>query len=199
MEALLALLVASGCIGLSLSLYHRRRHGARSHQATEVEPTRRIPQSPPPERGLDHLELADVLLFDGADLLVVGLARFSEGASSWVECLIDHDGQERWLVLRDDDPDFLRLGQPVSDPGFGGHPSEAIELEGQIFDLQRRGQVTISSQGRFLDAPPLTQAQYWDYRRPGSDRLWVRSVGETWIFVRGQQIKRHLVTFLPGS
>jgi hypothetical protein len=154
------------------------------------------------QRELDDLRPDDVLIIESRDWIVAGACRLEEGMDAWLECLLRDGDDVRWLVVRPGEDGttagVILLGCAVADPGVGHHPSEALEREGRVYRLARFGRTVTRVVG---SAGDLTDGElgYWDYERPGDHRAWIRGHGETWLYVFGERVARHLIRFLPGS
>jgi hypothetical protein len=199
MECLVTALLIGGCTALgALAVCWRRRRAraAAPAQSDELRPFVSTEGTPVPEgRGLDDLFPGDVLLHDGLDLIVAGVARCTDGPMGWCECRLQDGKLERWLIVRADDPEHVTVGELLPPDELSGEPSDSLEHSGQIYSLVRRGRATVSLVGELVDGLAAGECHYWDYSRPGADRLWIRRGA---IFA-GQRIPRHLVTLLPGS
>jgi hypothetical protein len=195
MEYLIAALVVGGCaaIGTLAVRWRQRRARASSSTAAAASAGRESLDG----RELDHLRPGDVVLHEGLDLVVAGVARLTEGATCWTEARIDDGASERWLIVRPGDPDCVLVGRllPPASVALGSEPSESIEHDGQIYTLQRHCHAVVTISGELGEGLAGGELACWDYGRPGSARLWVR--GEQ-VFV-GERVRRHLVVSLPGS
>lgn len=188
MELIVAALVAGGFLGLTAHLVRRGRRAR--------EPVNETPDLTEAgiERGWSLLRPQDVLIVDGRDYIVREAAEFREGPRRWQECRLDDEGEHAWLCVEDDDP-TVRLGFPVEVAGLASEPPESLDHEGKIFRLASCGQASVR---REEDAP--RDVRYWDYARPGSERLWVRQAEGGDLQVRaGRAVQRHLFELLPGS
>ena len=198
MECIVAALVIGGCtaLGALAVRWRRRRARATTPQPPEVPPLSIADGAPSSDgRGLDGLFPGDVLLHDGMDLIVTGIARLTDGAQSWCECRLEDGERERWLIVPADDADCV-VGQRLPPDELVGEPSNSLEHAGQIYTLSRYGRASVSLVGEL--AGGLTtgdDCRYWDYTRPGADRLWIRRT----VGFAGQRVPRHLLTLLPGS
>jgi hypothetical protein len=201
MEVLIAALVVSGCAALGTLAVRWRRRRARAGElaAEEARPRSASPtgRESLDGRELDHLREGDVVLHDGLDLVVSGVARLTEGATCWTEARLADGSDERWLVVRPSDLDCVVVGRllPRGAVVLGLEPSESMEHDGRIYSLQRHGYAAVAIAGELADGVPSGECRFWDYGLPGSGRLWVR--GEQ-VFV-GERVRRHLVVSLPGS
>ena len=152
------------------------------------------------ERGLDHLLPDDVVMVEGKDYLVAGVATVAEpDAPHLAEARLDDAGDEAWLVVCGPrGSSWVQYGRQVelsiSDP-----PSELLDYQGQVFRLEHRGQVTFSEVQGDLGPLPADRCRYWEYNQPGPDRLWVRHDGQRFLVFVGQRLRRHHLTVLPGS
>jgi hypothetical protein len=203
METLFLVLLAGGIasIGaLALRRHRRRKASQRDEQErlllSEPLPVRQT-SDPAETRELDDLRPEDVLLYDGLDLIVSGIARLTADSFSWLECQIDEG--ERWMIIRSCDVDAVILGKVAADLGLGVEPSESLEYEGKIYQLERKGQASVVTSGSLSSVWPHGGVSCWDYGRPGSDRIWLRRCQGVEIGFVGQRIKRHLIFVLPAS
>jgi len=194
MDLVLAALIAvGGCVALSTWRFVRRRASTRAARLPASSPA---PEEP---RGLEDLRPADVLVHDRTDLIVSGVARFVEGAELWQECRAEGDAGERWLVVRPSDPEFLWIGARKADVLSGTPPPASLEHEGKIYQLERVGRASVTAAGELGGSISAFECHYWDYSRPGADRLWIRRGPSGCSTFQGQRVKRHLVSLLPGS
>jgi hypothetical protein len=197
LELILALLVAGGFAALGVSTLKRRRRLVEHARGEQL----RLEAAAEP-RGLEALRPEDVLLHDRLELLVAGVASFAHAAARcWQECRAADGRAERWLVIDDDDPEHLLIGERIESPGLEAscEPSEQLDLDGTIFKLERCGQASVSLIGDLGSRLGVGEHGFWDYARPGADRLWLRRGPGGWSCFRGRRVGRHLVTFLPGS
>jgi len=197
MEVLLALLVAGGCAALgtlALAAHRRQRRGA---VASSAGPGAAGSEPGCEARELDELRAGDVVLHDSLDLFVTGGVRLDEREVTWIEHRLQDEGQPRWLVVRATDLEHALLGAPI-ELELGAEPSECVEHERKVYRLERCGQALASCSG---ETPPLQdgECRFWDYARPGADRLWVREQGQVRCCVAGQRVRRHLLCVLPGG
>ncbi|PID38149.1 MAG: hypothetical protein CSA65_08665 [Proteobacteria bacterium] len=190
MELIVAALVAGGFLGLTAHLVRRGRRARAPVEGTADLTAREAD----PDRGWSELRPQDVLIVDGHDYIVRTAAVFRESSRRWQECRLDDEGAYAWLCVEDDDS-TVRLGWTVEVPGVGSEPPELLDHEGKVFRLASCGQASV---GRDDDAQ-AQDVRYWDYARPGADRLWVRQPAGGALQVRaGRAIQRHLFELLPG-
>lgn len=192
MELILALIVGGGCAAWGAIALRRRRK-----KSAGAEP----PVRPPPgdlDRGLESLRPDDVINIDHVDWIVVGVADLSDGATRWQESRLVDGDRVRWLVVDSRSPDSAAVGERCEDLLHGGPPSESLEHEGKVYRLARHGQVKITVTGD-AGAFPGNESGFWDYSRPGDGRLWLRGGEGSMFSFAGRSVRRHLVTFLPGS
>jgi hypothetical protein len=198
MELIVALLIAGGVAAAGVAALKRRRSEREQNQAARLQVE--VASEP---RGLEALRPEDVLLHDRLELLVCGVASLAEAtASHWQECRAADGRAVRWLVLRPEDPEHLLIGEAI-EGGLGlddaVEPSEQLEHEQAIFRLERCGQASATFVGDLDGALAAGELRYWDYARPGAERLWLRRGEAGTRCFRGRRVGRHLVTFLPGS
>ena len=201
MEIFIAVALASGIAAAAGYVWRRRKKskageagGDQETAAADVPP--QLPERA--EAGLDNLRPDDVVMVEGRDFIVAGVARVAEPAAPYSrECRLDDAGDEAWLVVCGGDKWVLygsRVELTVSNP-----PSELLDYQGKVFRLEHRGQVTFAKVAGDMGELPTDQCGYWEYTQPGSDRLWLRKGGDRfWAFV-GQRLRAHEVTVLPGS
>jgi hypothetical protein len=127
------------------------------------------------------------------------VARLTEGADTWIECRLEDGDSERWLLVCGGDGDEVVFGQRIIDPGVGSRPSASLDIQGSLFSLHRQGRATVLRRGNLGQDYPTGSCSYWDYQRPGDQRVWIRGQDVRMVVVAGQCIRRHLVGFLPGS
>lgn len=189
MELILALLVGGGCVAFGSWALKRRRRASRPPE-TETRVSRTLAELIP----------EDVVTHDAADWMVAGVASFSEGPEHWIEARLEDGAREAWLVVSASDPDAVLFGERVDDLIVGETPSESVDHRGDVFRLERHGQASVVSvEGDVASTYTAGQVRYWNYRRPGDRRIWLRHVGETWLRMAGSRVARHLLGFLPGS
>lgn len=201
MELIIAALILGGCaVGAALGV---RKHRKKAAAVSEAAPAARQ-LAERTEITIEQLRPDDVVMVEGTDYIVAGVARVSadEPDAPWVlECRLDDAGQEAWLVVRRERASSCVLyGKRVEQLAVGDPPSELLDYQGEVFRLKRRGQVALTStEGDLGPGFPADKCRYWEYQQPGSGRLWLRrGGGEPLVFV-GQRVRRHLVTVLPGS
>lgn len=195
MEIITALLVASACAAVAAGAVRwraRRRGGPGTGERGA------LPAAAAARDVLENIRLQDVVLLDGMELVVTGLARFEERERHWFECRLLDGKVERWLLVQPQDPDAAIAGERVA-PELGAEPSEAVEHDGKVFHLERCGHAEVSGQGDLGGVVVSGQCATWDYRRPGPDRLWVRRGPAGTATFAGQRVGRHLICVLPGS
>lgn len=192
MELIVALLLGGGCVALGRWALKRR---AAARQAAPPSS-----EASAVDRGLDELEPGDVLTHDGADYLVTGVARLTESDERWIECRLEDAGREAWIVVHPRDPDGAVVGRRVTDLVVAGdRPSESLDHGGEVFRLERHGRAGVEVSGELEQGLVPGECRYWNYRRPGDGRVWMRRVEERWVAFAGARTRRHLVGFLPGS
>jgi hypothetical protein len=189
MEALIAALIAGGLLSMGAHLLRRARRRSASEES---------PQDP---RGseLSDLRPGDLVSYQHRDLVVLGVARLSEGRRGWREHRLEGDRGECWLVVSPTDPGGVLLGQPLPPPEMGDEPPQMLDHADQIYQLQRCGQAEVQLEGAFAGLLGPGSCDYWDYARPGPPRLWLRRSGERWTFCAGQRIPRHFFAVIPAA
>ena len=197
MECIVAALVIGGCTALGALAVRWRRRRARAATPSPPGAPPLVPDCAPTSdgRGLDELFPGDVVLHDGMDLIVTGIGNLADGPQRWCECRLEDGERERWLIVRDDDSQHVVVGQRLPPDELAGEPSNSLEHAGQIYTLSRCGHASVSSVGELAGALATGDCRYWDYSRPGADRLWIRHATG----FAGQRVPRHLITLLPGS
>ncbi len=196
MELLIPALILSGCAavvgGLRLARAWRGRGGRPAEPAVALAAAGRGVEDPRPQ---------DVVILDGQDYLVSGVARLADGRQAWCECLLQDGLRSRWLLVPAGDPGWLTAGQPAQAAALAERPTELLEVGGEIYRLHRRGVAEVQqAEGDLGGRYQGHRVEYWDYRRPGAGRLWVRrEAGAAALTVAGQRLRRHLLGFLPGS
>lgn len=193
MEILLAVLIG-GCAAAGVYALRRRRRRSKAEASSSA-----AAPSSAHERGLGELQPDDIVIVDDRDWIVTGVVRLTEGLDSWIEARLVDGGEERWLIVRPDDPDAVLYGTPGSDPGVGQTPSESLDDRGRVLRLRRHGRAEVKLEGDLGDHFPEGECGYWDYDRPGEDCAWIRGSGQRWLYVFGDRIGRHMTRFLPGS
>jgi hypothetical protein len=186
MELLIAAVVASGFVSLTIHLVRRSRKAA-----TSTSRTPKLLQTPEVERGFQQLQTGDVLVFGRRDLMIKTVHKLQEGAEDWLEAIAEEEGEERWLRVDDRDPDAVVIGHRITLAGQGEQPSEALDFENEIYRLRRTGVAT-----RTEDRVSI---RYWDYEKPGTPRVWIRQIGEQRFAFFGERARRHLIDMLPGE
>ena len=140
MELILAVLVGGGCIALGRWAIRRQRSVAQRAS--------RAPSAEELDRGLEDLRPGDVVTHDGADYIVAGVARLTEGSDSWLECRLEDVAREAWIVIHPIDPDAVIVGERVTDMEVAGErPSESVDHQGQVFRLERHGRASVETDG----------------------------------------------------
>jgi hypothetical protein len=207
MEVVTAVLLASACATLAALAvrWNARRARRLSVPAVETPPEAagtgegQAATGPSARDQLEQICLQDIVLHDGMELTVAGVARYEERELAWSEVRVVDGEKERWLVVRPQDPDAVIVGERTAELGLGSEPSEALEHEGKVFQLERCGQAQVSGEGELGGDLADGEYRYWDYRRPGADRLWIRRGPQGTVSFAGQRVGRHLVCLLPGS
>lgn len=202
MEIFIAVALASGIAAAAGYVWRRRKKNKAADAGGEGAPD--VSDAPPqlPERtepGLDNLRPDDVVMVEGRDFIVAGVARVAEPAAPYSrECRLDDAGDEAWLVVCGGSRWVLygnRVELTVSNP-----PSELLDHQGEVYRMEHRGQVTFAGVAGEMGELPTDKCGYWEYTRPGADRLWLRKGGgDRFLVFVGQRLQRHLVTVLPGS
>jgi len=196
MEVLAAVLLAGACAGLAtLAMRWRARRGRAATTAAEAA----AGGGEPARDQLEGLRLEDLVLYEGLELRVAGLACCEERELQWREVRLVDGDVERWLLVRPQDPDAALVGERIPDLGLGPQPSEALEHAGKVYQLDRCGRAQVSGEGDLAGVLTDAGCAYWDYRRPGPDRLWIRHGLQGTVSFRGQRVGRHLLCVLPGS
>ncbi len=188
MEWLLTTLIAAGLASAGILTFRRRK----SKQHTDSW------RSKVEERDLDSLRPGDVLLHEGKDLIIAGVAHFSQGRTHWQECFFDERHGERWMAVRADDPEHVVLGLRVQELPLGDKPPGVLEHEEKIYRLRKRGEAQVELEGAAWEDLAAGSCRYWRYSRSGVDRLWIYRGAERQLILAGQRVKRHLITLLPG-
>jgi hypothetical protein len=197
MEVLAAALLAGACAGLTaLAIRWRSRRGRAAVAATAAAEA--VSDAPARDQ-LEDLRLEDLVLYEGLELRVAGLARCEERELRWCEVRLLDGDTERWLLMRPEDPDAAAVGQRLADLGLGPQPSEALEHDGKVYQLERCGQAQASAEGDLAGVLTDAGCGYLDYRRPGPDRLWIRHGPRGTTCFGGQRVGRHLLCVLPAS
>ncbi len=143
-----------------------------------------------PERPLHRCQPGDVIIHDGRDWLVDRVYRLAEGSRRWAECLLMDGDDQAWMLAPDDEEPFLGWAYPM--PGAPlDPPSSQVEVQGRVYSLARRGRAVME--------PNEGELRFWDYKRPGTARIWHRQEGNEASTYLGQRIPRHMITMLPGS
>jgi hypothetical protein len=197
MEIVVAVLLAAGCATLgavATKRFWRRRASRKAEQSL-------LPSEPAGLRELEDLQPDDVLLHEDADLVVTGVACLRERDSAWTECRLEDADREYWVRVDPADGEGAVVGRRTCSPTLARVPSDSIDHEGKIYRLAKAGQAWVTATGRLGDGLPLGDCWYWDYTRPGADRLWIRRGGIEGPFscFVGQRVARHLLSILPGS
>jgi len=191
MELIIGMLLAGGCVAFGAWAVRRRRALART-------------ASPPllPEavgRSLEDPCEGDVVGCDGVDWIVTGAALLTDGSVRWSECRLDDAGREAWLMVHPADPDAVLLGERVPDLGTGTRPSDSLDHKGKVLKLERFGRAKVIVEGNLDDVFRAGECGYWNYSCAGDVRVWFRESNSAWSYFAGRCVRRHLVTFLPGS
>jgi hypothetical protein len=199
MGTLIALAIGGGLVALGWSYWRKKsRVGSKNPQGEKRRPSAVALLPEFTERTLDQLQRGDVVMAEGEDYIVRGVASFRDDGKVWLECALDLDGETPWLYLPGHERDRPRLGRAVPGLVAAGHPSEAIDFEGQIFRLTCRGQARCETTDK-LEPYSADVIEYWEYVRPDGRCLWIRRVGQTLHGYAGQQLDRHMIDMLPGS
>lgn len=199
MEIIIAAALVSGIAAAAGYVWRRRKQRA-SGNAGEGDDGAPTPAQLPErtEAGLANLRPDDVVMVEGRDFIVAGVARVAEPSAPFSrECRLDDAGHEAWLVVAGTKWVLYgsRVEMAVSNP-----PSELLDHQGEVFRMEHRGQVTFAEVTGDLGEMPTDRCDYWEYVQPGSDRLWLRrGGGDQFLVFVGQRLRQHLVTVLPGS
>ena len=191
MDLLIAGLIAGGLISAGAHLLARRRKKDRQQSAKKA-----LPEAP---RTVAQARPKDVLIYDGEDLIVSGVASYSEGSRDWSECCCEGDGSnKRWVVLGEGDPDGALVGEGVEAIPILDRPPESIDHQGEIYRLESHGHAKLTVIGELDPSFEAGEAEYWTYARPGSARFWIRKTGATHRCFAGQRTRRHLIEFIAA-
>ena len=187
MEILIAVLLAGGIVALGARLVRRGQTGATTAAPELVEQ---------PRAELERARAGDVVVHDRVDLLVERVVRLCEGRASWVELALRDGPAEWWLVLGAADEQGALLGKRTEGlPIVGREPPESLELDGKIYRLARAGQARAESDA----AGESGVWDWWEYDRPGADRLWLRRVGDELRACAGERVPRHMLELIPAD
>ncbi len=200
MEILIAVALASGIAAAAGYVWRKRKKGKAAAAGGEgggADAPKQLPERTDP--GLDDLRPDDVIMVEGRDFIVAGVARVAEPSAPYSrECRLDDAGDEAWLVVCGSDAAWVLYGSPVemtvSDP-----PSELLDHHGEVFRMEHRGQLTYAEVTGDMGDLPTDKCSYWEYTQPGADRLWLRRAGARFLVFVGQRLRGHEVTVLPGS
>ncbi|MCC6746643.1 MAG: DUF4178 domain-containing protein [Deltaproteobacteria bacterium] len=189
MEVLVAMLLAGGCLSLGVHLARRRGRGGTQVQAVAVV-------AEPSEPSLAALKPEDVLVLDGRDLIVKGVAVLRDGTRHWCEVRADDGSGESWVVVHAEDQDGALVGRLVAGLVAAGEPPEMLEHEGAVYRLQRSGHAEVEVAGAVGFS--AGEGAYWEYARVGASRIWIRRFGRYYRCFAGERVARHLFEILPA-
>lgn len=200
MEVLVSVLLVGAALAGGYKLLRRRRTAGKGVRPLKADQGAEHPKALAAPRELGDLLPDDVLIVDDRDFLVTGMILLTDGSSTWRECRMEDGGDERWVLLSAGSGDWIQVGQPVSNLGLDGPPSEQLEVGGAVYRLIGQGSAEVKEEAGDLAGGVFDgRCRYWDYSRPGAGRLWIRQGRQGRIITVGRRIQRHLVDFLPGS
>jgi len=148
---------------------------------------------------LNRLRAGDTLLYDGNDLVVLRLDRYSEGASFWLACQLGQSERPdtRLIVDTRNDREVL-LGQCVEGlPLLGTEPPKAFDHEDRIYRLQRTSVAQLANAAESRHSEP-SSIRLWEYSHQRIHQLRLLLKGNEWSAIAGILIPRHFIEVLPA-
>ena len=201
MEIIIAVALASTIAAAAGYAWRRKKRRASGEAGGPGDPGA-APQLPErAEPGLDNLRPDDVVMVEGRDFIVAGVAEVDEPSAPYSrECRLDDAGDEAWMVVcGGPGSEWVLYGSRVQ-MTVTNPPSELLDHDGEVFRMEHRGQLSYRKVTGDMGDLPAGKCNYWEYVQPGSDRLWLRhGGGDQFMVVVGQRLRRHLVSVLPGS
>ncbi len=198
MEILIAVALFSGIAAAAGYAWKRKKKKDAGDPRADDETGARALLPERTEATLENLRPDDVLMVEGRDFIVVGVARVAEPQAPYTrECRLDDAGDEASLVVCSGSS-WVLYGEPVN-LSVSSPPSELLDYKGEVFRMEHRGQLTFAEATGDMGPLPTDKCDYWEYVQPGADRLWLRRRGDQLLVFVGQRLRQHEVTVLPGS
>lgn len=197
MEILIAVALVSGIAAAAGYVWKKKKKGKAAAAADDTgEPNALLPERT--EATLENLRPDDVIMVEGRDFIVAGVARVAESQAPYTrECRLDDAGDEASLVVCSGSR-WVLYGSPVT-MNVSSPPTELLDHQGEVFRMEHRGQLTFAEVTGDMGPLPTDTCDYWEYVQPGADRLWLRRQGDQLLVFVGQRLRQHEVTVLPGS
>lgn len=128
------------------------------------------------------------VVVDGLLSRVLGRIVATDHVETWLECLLDHDGAERWLAVEaPTGPVRYTLWQRDTAERAGLRPAEGT-LHGVALTPAEQGTATFAATGRFgrFAIPPSGALEYVEFTHSGGRVAAVRfGPGRPWLVGQG--------------
>jgi hypothetical protein len=170
--------------------------------ARSAPPNRQLPEHV--ERGIRELLPKDVVGYENRDYIVEGVIEYDEDSHRWSAARLVDESGERWILsgIEQAPGGPVRFLQPTTAVSVSGYPPEELELAGDKYRMNQRGNATVTAKGDVGVTgmgKTLLRIRYWRYSAPGDKLLLVEQWGSDFRVSTGTVIPDHLFTMLPGS
>jgi hypothetical protein len=109
------------------------------------------------------------VIVDGRVSRVLGRIVAADGVETWLECLLDHGGEDRWLAVEAPTGPVRYTLWRRDTAGRVGLRIEDRSLHGTQLTTTEQGTATFCAVGRFgaFEIPPSGTLDYVEFTRPG--------------------------------
>lgn len=194
-----AAVLAVAVVILVVRLRRARRPGTGAASAP-ADPFRQAEADADALRGDPRaLRAGDLVDIRGRSWAVRGTVRFTEGAWSWTEHLLDDaDGVKRWLTVEEDPDLVVTLWTEV--PGATVQPTQdTVDFDGRRYRLDEAGKARYTATGT-TGLDPAGAVRYRDYEAPDGALLSFEAFGDAdWEAARGERLHRSEFVIYPQA
>ncbi|SDY22523.1 protein of unknown function [Micromonospora pattaloongensis] len=197
----LGCLVAVAGVVVAVVAVRRADRGAGPARKGTADPFRSVDDDADALRGDPRrIGPGDIVEIRGTSYGVRGTLRFTEGAWSWAEHLLDDaQGRKVWLSV-EEDPD-LELALWTEVPSATVKPGAAtVDFDGRRYTRDESGRARYTATGT-TGLDPTGTVRYHDYAAPDGALLSFESYGDStrWEVGRGERLHRGEVMIYPQS
>ena len=156
------------------------------------------------DRTLFDLQMGDIVQADAADWVVEERLLYDQNGFQWFEYLLRNEGNNRWLVVCEDDwleVSWLEIIELEVPPTVPLPPS--LEIDGDIYLLKEQGKATVTASYRTMNKRP-GECLFADYSGPDQKVLGVEifapnQEGREVEVTLGRMIDPRSLNLLPGD